>query len=97
MLSQKVDSFDERDFFREPLSREEILELLESRPVADLFSWRSPSFKTLGLDPPTLDEDRLIALMLQEPRLIRRPIIKVGDHLLIGSDLKGLDDALAHG
>ncbi len=71
--------------------------MLESRPVADLFSWRSPSFKALGLDPQTLDEDYLITLMLQEPRLIRRPFLKVGDHLLIGSDLKGLDDALAQG
>ncbi len=95
MLSQKMDSFQERDFFKERLSQEEILELLGGRPVADLFSWRSPSFKALGLDPESLDNDRLIALMLEEPRLIRRPFLKVGDQLLIGSDFKGLDEALA--
>ena len=95
MLSQKVTSFQERDFFKERLSKQELLGLLGELPVGDLFSWRSPSFKGLGLDPESLDDERLIALMLEEPRLIRRPLLKVGDQLLIGSDLKGLEEALA--
>lgn len=35
--------------------------------------------------------------MLNEPRLIRRPIVIAADQLVIGGDPKALEDALAGG
>ena len=51
----------------------------------------------MGLEPDTLSDDDLVRLMLQEPRLIRRPIVKVGDELIIGANEKSLTAALGHG
>ncbi len=70
---------DERDFFQERFTEEELRELLGNRPASEIFSWRSPSFKKLGLKPEDLDNDRLIQLMVEEPRLIRRPLIVVSE------------------
>jgi len=75
----------ERDFFKEPFTRAEIENLLSGRPASDLFSFRSPSFKALGLDPGKLSDGELIDLMVKEPRLIRRPVVKIGKTFYAGA------------
>lgn len=62
--------------------------------AALLFSWKSPAFKTLGRSPDALDGETLIRLMLQEPRLIRRPIVRIGDTLILGADWPALEQAI---
>ena len=75
----------ERDFFDSPFSREELTALIGDRPVRELFSWNSPSFKKLGLQRDELADEQLVDMMLEEPRLIRRPLVAVGDELIAGS------------
>ena len=94
MLSQEGVEFQERDFFKEPFSEAEIRELVEGSALSEVFSWRSPSFKAMGLEQETLSPDELIGLMLQEPRLIRRPLIKVDDQLIIGGNWSTIEAAL---
>ncbi len=86
---------EERDFFQDPFSEVELRALLSGRSPADIFSWKSPSFRKLDIDRDSLDDDRMIALMLEEPRLIRRPITVIGDTLVIGADSKALARALS--
>ena len=88
---------EERDFFKDPLSEGELRALLRGEQVSDVFSWNSPSFKKLGLDKDTLDDDRLIAMMLEEPRLIKRPLVLVDGSLVQGRDKAGLSHALGLG
>ncbi|MBI4311895.1 MAG: hypothetical protein HY681_08940 [Chloroflexi bacterium] len=87
-------SLDERDFFANPFTEAEILALLAGRPPSDLFSWKSPSAKGLGVTPDT-DPARLVQLMLAEPRLIRRPITRIGGRLILGADYAALEEAVA--
>ena len=59
------------------------------RPVSEFFSWVSPSFRKLGVPRGSLDDDEMVAMMLEQPRLIRRPLIVVDRELLApvsGSD-----------
>ena len=79
-----------RDFFKELFTRDEIKELLKGKPASEMFSFRSPSFKALGLDQAKLTDDELINMMLKEPRLIRRPIVKIGRNVYFGADSKVL-------
>jgi arsenate reductase-like glutaredoxin family protein len=81
-LSQQSVALEQRDFFRERFSEDELRGLLGVRPVSDFFSWTSPSFRKLGLERDSLDDDQLVAMMLDEPRLIRRPLIVVNGVLL---------------
>ena len=83
----------ERDFFADPLSEEGLRGLIGTRPVSEVFSWNSPSFKKLGVSREDLDDDRLVALMLEEPRLIRRPLIQIGSNLIVGADKTALEAA----
>ena len=94
MLSQKGVAIEERDFFKDPFSEAELRGLLKGHAVSDMFAWRSPSFKRLGLEASNLNDDELVRLMLQEPRLIRRPLIQIGDELIVGTNTKVLERAL---
>ena len=78
LLSEKGVEPEERDFFQDRFSEEELRRLLGDRLPAEFFSWNSPSFKKLGINREGLSDERLISLMVEEPRLIRRPLIQVG-------------------
>jgi arsenate reductase-like glutaredoxin family protein len=91
---QKKVKLNERDFFKKPFSREEIENLLQGRPASEMFSFRSPSFKKLGLDRDKLTEKEMLELMLKEPRLIRRPVVQIGKKVYFGADSKLLAEVL---
>ena len=59
-----------------------------STPPSGIFKWKSQSVKKLGLAPQQgqLSEDELLQLMIQEPNLIKRPLIIVDGHLVAGFD-----------
>jgi len=84
----------ERDFFREPFSREEIKTLLQGKSASEMFSFKSPSFRVLGLDRSKLKDSDLIDWMLKEPRLIRRPVVRIGKRVYFGADVKVLSDVI---
>ena len=85
---------EERDFFKDPFSEAEVLGLMKGCRPADIFSWKSPSFKALGLEAGRLGDDDLVRLMVEEPRLIRRPMVRIGEELIVGGDLEALAAAL---
>ena len=92
-LLQEGVELKERDFFAEPLSEKELRGLLGERPDGEIFSWNSPSFKKLGVSREDLDDERLIRLMLGEPRLIRRPLVQVGATVVVGTDKAAMERA----
>jgi arsenate reductase-like glutaredoxin family protein len=77
----------ERDFFKNPFSRAEIEELLQGRPASEMFNFRSPSFRKTGLKKEELGGDQLIEMMLEEPRLVRRPVVRVDGKVHFGADM----------
>ncbi len=86
---------EERDYFKEALTEAELRELAALASLSDLFAWRSPSFKKLELAGQDLSEAEMVRLILEEPRLLRRPVTRLGDKLIIGSNQKQLEQALA--
>jgi arsenate reductase-like glutaredoxin family protein len=92
-LHQEVE-IHERDFFKKPFSRDEIENLLQGRPASEMFSFRSPSFKDLGVDREKLTDKNMLDLMLKEPRLIRRPVVRIGKIIYFGANSQLLADVL---
>jgi arsenate reductase-like glutaredoxin family protein len=86
---------EERDFFKDRFTEDEIRGLAAIVGLSDMFAWRSPSIKQMGLAGQQIAEDQMLKLMLQEPRLVRRPLIKLGDRLLVGGNIKAIEAALA--
>lgn len=84
-------TINERDFFKNPFSRAEIEELLQGNPASEMFNFRSPSLKQLGLEKDKLGDGELIGLMLREPRLVRRPVVRIGDRVYFGANASVLE------
>ncbi len=86
----------ERDFFRQPLSREELRALLQGTEPAEAIAWRSPRAKALGLaarSPPA--DAELLQMILDTPYLLRRPVVRIGKRVIFGFDKAKLEAALA--
>lgn len=94
LLLQKGLDIKERDYFKDKFTEAEIRELAATVGVSEIFAWRSPSLKKMELVGKDLSESEMIQLMLQEPRLVRRPLVKVGDQLLVGANVKTMQAAL---
>lgn len=93
-LSQKGIEISDRDFFKNPFNRTEIEDLLQGRSASEMFNFRSPSFKSMGLNSEKLSNDKLIELMLKEPRLIRRPVVRIVNEVHFGANTKRLAEIL---
>ena len=90
-LLQKGVSHTERDIFKHPLTEAELRKLTRTRSIKELWSHRSPSVKALGLADKALSEDEMMQYMLQEPRLIRRPLVQVEDMVEVGFSVEHLE------
>ena len=94
-LSQAEVELNERDFFANPFTLDELKELIGARSASDFFSWRSPSFRKMGLSRDDMTEGHMLDLMVGEPRLIRRPLIQTSDgDLIVGTDKKAMSALL---
>ncbi|MDO9160731.1 MAG: ArsC/Spx/MgsR family protein [Methylococcaceae bacterium] len=60
--------------------------------VRDWFNYSAPAIKHGEIDPEQLTEQQALALMLETPLLIRRPLMQVGDRLLAGFDQQVVDN-----
>ncbi len=95
MLLQNGVHLEERDYFKDPFSESEIRELAQSDSISAMFARRSPSLKKLELADKELSEEEMVSLMLQEPRLVRRPLVLMDGKLLVGANIKAVEAALA--
>ena len=95
MLLQKGLEVSDRDFFKETFSEAEIRELAAMAGAENIFARRSPSLKKMGLADKQLSDDEMIGLMLQEPKLVRRPLLKVGNKLMVGGGNAAVEEAIA--
>lgn len=75
-----------RNLLTEPWTAERLLAFFGSRPVAEWFNRAAPRVKSGEIVPETCAADNALQLMLQEPLLIRRPLIESGERKEAGFD-----------
>jgi len=76
------------------LSAEEIKKLSKLSSVDEMFAWRSPSSKPYRDLRGKATDDELIEMMVEQPRLIRRPILTDGAQIEFGFKQGAYDDML---
>lgn len=78
----------------EAWTSERLLAFFAERPVADWFNCASPRVKSGEIIPEQLDADSALRFMLQDPLLIRRPLIEVEGRREIGFDQNRIQEWL---
>ena len=92
-----------RDLPKEKWRKEELRPFFGEMPVTQWFNQSAPRIKSGEVDPATLDAATALSMMIAEPLLIRRPLMKVGDICRAGFDEDtvrqwiGLNDAKPSG
>ena len=66
------------EYLKTPPSRAELVTLIERMGITprDLLRQKGTPYAELGLDDPSLDDDRLVDAMAAHPLLINRPIVR---------------------
>jgi arsenate reductase (glutaredoxin) len=90
-----------RDFFRDRFSPDELRQLLHGASVSprDVLSTRSKAYRARAEAIDSLTDEALIEAMVDEPTLLRRPLVLRGGELIIGMNntslarLAGKNDA----
>ena len=86
LLTERGIDFDRVDYHVEPLTEDEIRELVRKtgRPARELFRAREPVYEELGLGDREVDDDEAIGLMAEHPALMQRPVVVRGDRAVLG-------------
>lgn len=80
-----------RDLLSEPWTMASLRPFFGDRPVADWFNRAAPAVKSGAVVPETMDEDSALSAMLENPLLIRRPLMQVGEERECGFDADRVD------
>ena len=84
------------DYYLEPLSKAKLEELLRKMGMKarDLVRTKDPVYKRLALADRELSEEDLLALMVEHPDLIQRPIVEKGDRAILARPADRLKEIL---
>lgn len=85
-LEEQNLEYEEKNIYHEPLTKDEIKEILmlTDEGTEEIISYRSQAYQNLDVDIDTLSMNELLDLFIEEPSLIRRPIIMDDRRLQIG-------------
>ncbi len=78
--------FEERNIFSDPLTLEEIRNILSitEEGTEDIISFRSKTFQKLNIDIDTMSLQELYKVIQENPGMLRRPIIVDNKRLQVG-------------
>ncbi|NJM71985.1 MAG: nitrogenase-associated protein [Scytonema sp. RU_4_4] len=75
----------------EPWTAERLRSFFGDRPVVEWFNRSAPRVQSGEIIPEQIDGETALMLMLQDPLLIRRPLIEVGDRREVGFEVEKID------
>ena len=81
------------DLAKERPPRELLERLIDETHLQDFVNTRSPAYKERGLDVSKMTKKQAIDLMLEEPNLMKRPLVlRDGKRAVFGWDADALDE-----
>ncbi len=81
-----------RDLLAEAWQAETLRPFFDHMSVTMWFNTTAPDIQSGRIDPSRLSEDRALKLMIENPILIRRPLMRVGNEYRVGFDTVLVDE-----
>jgi arsenate reductase len=85
---------DEREYGKNPLSEEELREILGDEPVEKFLNTRTPLYRERNMRQKPPSKEEAIKLMLKDSNLLKRPVIVKGKNKVAGFSESELKDLL---
>ena len=85
-LRESSVDFKKVNYYIEPLSEKKLRELIKKMGIKprELLRKSESIYRELGLGKKDFSDNEIIALMVQHPDLIQRPIVERGDRAVLG-------------
>jgi nitrogenase-associated protein len=80
-----------KSLLTEPWTRQRLREFFGIKPVAEWFNPAAPRIKSGEIVPESMEAETALALMLQDPLLIRRPLMEADGRKEAGFDPEFVD------
>jgi nitrogenase-associated protein len=80
-----------RNLLTEPWSSSSLRPYFGAKPVREWFNASSPRIKSGEVDPDKVTPQQALVMMIVDPLLIRRPLMRIGDHCEAGFDSAAVD------
>lgn len=97
MLIDAGHQVESRNLLTATWSRDALLEYFGSMAVSTWFNSSAPDIKSGKIKPSALSAERALALMIENPILIRRPLMRVGDECRVGFDSESVEQWIGLG
>jgi arsenate reductase len=96
LLRERGIAYDKVNYYIEPLSKKKLTELLRKMDMKprELLRKSEAVYKELGLSEDKFSDSELIALMIEHPDLIQRPIVERGDRAVLGRPTENVKELL---
>jgi arsenate reductase len=96
LLRESGVPFEKVNYYLEPLSKKKLTELVRKLKLKprELLRKSEPIYKELGLADRNLSDAELIALMVEHPDLLQRPIVERGDRAVLGRPTANVKELL---
>ncbi|AKG22366.1 ArsC/Spx/MgsR family protein [Calothrix sp. 336/3] len=75
----------------EPWTIDRLKSFFGDRPIVEWFNRAAPKVQSGEVNPEQVDAQTALVMMLQDPLLIRRPLMEVGDRREVGFDVEKID------
>ena len=84
------------NYYVAPLSKKKLTELVRKLKLKprELLRTSEPIYKELGLASRDVSDSELIALMVEHPDLLQRPIVERGDRAVLGRPTENVKQLL---
>ena len=76
--------FEEREYGKSPLSEKELREIIGDEPIEKFLNTRTPLYRERNMKQKPPSKEEAIKLMLEDPNLLKRPVIIKGKKKLAG-------------
>jgi len=96
LLRESGVPFEKVNYYIAPLSRKKLTELIRKLNMKprELLRKGEAIYKELGLADRELSDSEVIALMVEHPDLLQRPIVERGDRAVLGRPTENVKELL---
>ena len=96
LLRESGIPFEKINYYNEPLTRKKLTELIRKANLKprDVMRKSEAIYKELGLAEDKFSDSELIALMIEHPDLLQRPIVERGDRAVLGRPVENVKELL---
>ena len=96
LLRESGIPFEKVNYYVQPLSKKKLTELLRKMKMKprDLLRKSERVYKELGLSDDKFSDSELVAMMVEHPDLIQRPIVERGDRAVLGRPTENVKELL---